>query len=268
MANNWNTLSVPTPSWRNTGTLNITSTSTANASILDDLLVALDNPDRVKKFQAYEITEDLLALSCAWFRLRNMPSDAPLSNRVVYVTSLLGNELFDHVVEEDRARAYTIRDYYSKKLMMLSLKGANLTNFRKDLSEYLHGHSNKFNEKMLPLVYRLPEFYEYDTEFDMFKGSFEQEIRKKGKFNPNQHSTVLHPVKSLVVRGKQRKGKDYWLCDDDKNAYLFNVPNHSPMNGLWEREFKKPNIDLTMKVTMGIRDGLHFFNIAQIKEVN
>ena len=120
----------------------------------------------VKQYKVNESAEDLLALSVAWFRLRKNRTLTPYP----MIESLTDENLFKSLTEEDRLMANTIRDYYSKKIMVMALKEIKLTKFREDLSKFIHSDGKLFVDDMLPLVFRLPEFYEYDTAFaDMMR---------------------------------------------------------------------------------------------------
>jgi hypothetical protein len=112
--------------------------------------------DDVKKYEVYEISQDLLSLSVCWARYRkarDIPGPQPT------ITKLLDSELFRLVTEEDIAHANVIRDYYSKKIMVLKLKNEGFTAFREDLNTFIHSEGKTFKESMLPLAYRLPEFF-------------------------------------------------------------------------------------------------------------
>lgn len=126
----------------------------------------LTNSSHVKTHQVYEIDKDLLSLSVCWKRLRE-GKDPNYASSSTYIGSLLEAELFRRVNDSDIELANAIRDYYSKKLMMWALTSdRQLTPFRKDLSHFISSDGKNFKEEMIPLVFRLPEFYEYDLFID------------------------------------------------------------------------------------------------------
>ena len=106
----------------------------------------------VKKYQVFDITEDLLALSTCWQRIRNDKNY--VGQRPENITDEL---LFSMVNFEDKKKAEKIRDYYSKKFTLWALNGVTLTPFREDLKKFIHSDGKIFKEDMKPLVYRLPE---------------------------------------------------------------------------------------------------------------
>jgi hypothetical protein len=172
----------------------------------------------IKKYQVFEIEEDLLSLSCAWQRLRtahkaNPPGPYP------GITRLLDKELFRHVTTDDRTRADQIRDYYSKKVMMWKLKNTRFTKYRDDMNEFVHSDGKKFKEEMCPLAYRLPEFYDYDSSFDqlMFKHNNKvAETITVGK-------KTLKLEKTFNVGKKYNKVKEYWFSDERDNLVNMSI---------------------------------------------
>ena len=134
-------------------------------------LINLTNNSHVKTHQIYEIEKDLLSLSVCWRRLR----EAKDPGSSTYIGSLLEAELFRRVNDSDIELANAIRDYYSKKLMMWALTSdRNLTPFRKDLSTFISSDGKIFREEILPLVFRLPEFYEYDLFMDKIIATYKE----------------------------------------------------------------------------------------------
>jgi hypothetical protein len=116
-------------------------------------------------------SEDLIALSVAWYRLRKNSQAAFLG-----IDNLTSTILAKEVTQDDRVVADQIRKYYSQKLMMIKLTKNNISKFREDLNVFIHSTSPTTDDKMLPLAYRLPEFYDYDTAFDLFKQEFNTKV--------------------------------------------------------------------------------------------
>jgi hypothetical protein len=144
---------------------------------LQNLFKNINRSDYVKRYEVIEATEDILALSVAWKRLRDT-TDESIQNGSLHikVTTLLDDHLFRKIEESDRIRANEIRDYFSKKIMLWTLKSVKLSAYRQDLNKFIHGDGKKVTEELLPLIYRLPEFYEYDIQFDQFKREVNLEI--------------------------------------------------------------------------------------------
>lgn len=238
---------------------NTTSNTGINWNNLSNItLMETYSPDHVKKYEVIETTEDLLALSTTWYRLRNNNVNVGVPE----ISTLLSEKLFQRVTEEDRIKANEIRDYYSKKLMVMTLKEMKLTTFRKDLAEYLNGDSRKFTEKTLPMVYRLPEFHERDVQFDKVKTSFKLEIPNLQNFK--KIPVTLYPVITFKKTNIRGKFIEYWMKDENDYAYRFALQHFDALLGLWEKEFSKPYTKLEVNVIPKRQDDLTYLQITSI----
>ena len=180
----------------------------------------------VKQCQMFEIDVDLLALSVAWHRLRT-------GNTIHFgFSSLLSKELYESVTTEDKYRANQIRDYYSKKLMMLILRDIKLSPFREDLKEFIHGTGMQFSEKMQPLVYRLPEFYDYDVAVDKMFSRYNVVV--KGYDESIKENKVLTHVDSFRVERKKFKYKEFWFRDHSNSLVALRYDANNPLLPFFE----------------------------------
>jgi len=194
--------------------------------------------ENYKKYEIYDLNEDLLVLSCVAKRLRETKQIyAPNDNY------LLDPMFFREVSTEDRNKAEIIRDYYSKKIMMLKLKGTKLTHFREDLNKFIHGDGTKVTEDLFQLVYRLPEFYEYDTGFeDIYRNS---ECELKIKTPPTIESFILKPIGKLNKKTKANKTTEYWFKTDYNALAMVAVYPKNELLSIWDRLFETKS---TMKI--------------------
>jgi len=177
---------------------------------------------------------------------------------------LLDSELFRLVNNEDIELANNIRDYYSKKIMVWKLKNINLTPFRQDLNTFIHSEGKTFKETMLPLVYRLPEFYEYDVEFE--KMSFE--YNKEVKLHATSSQVIgdeknLKFIKQLTVNSKRLKKIEYWFSDNYNNLVQLNVENSNPLNSLLQKVITQSDITLFGRYLTRCRDGSEFLRVEK-----
>jgi len=212
----------------------------------------------VKKYQIVETIEDVLVLSCVWYRLRQsgfIPET---------IENLLSSVLFKNIKPEDIELSKNIRDYYSKKLMMLTLRSTRgMSSFRKDLSAFLQSDGLKFTESVLPMVYRLPEFYHYDMEFDVIQRDFVKEIPAFTLHHTLFSRGIQHllPIKALNKNTKYVKCVEYWLTDDTGCAYVIPLDPKNPLLPLWDREFTKAKINIQGKLHPKYRDNLQYYQL-------
>ena len=191
-----------------------------------------------KKQEIYEFEEDILAISCAWKRQRD---DAPADYRY---SKLTDRKLFDSVTADDKESARMVRDYYSKKIMMLTLKGHLLTSFRKDLNTFIHGEANRATEELFPLIYKLPDFYEYDVKIDEIKTSIENRLKgvKLEKMNGKQTSFELTPIASVKKHNKRMKVIEYWFSGKSNTISLIQLEPKNPLLHIWDDMFTSKKV--------------------------
>ena len=191
-----------------------------------------------KRYEVYEFQEDILAISCAWKRQRDTnPSDFRYSK-------LTDRALFETVTNQDKEYATTIRDYYSKKIMMLNLKGDNLTSFRKALNSFVHGSETKVIEELFPVIYRLPEFYEYDMDIENIKLILQDRPRgvKLEKLHGKQSVVELTPIDSVKKQNKRIKAIEYWFSDKDNIPFLIQLEPKNPLLHIWDEIFNSKKV--------------------------
>jgi hypothetical protein len=226
------------------------------------------NTENVKRYEVFETTEDILALSVTWHRLRPLISHgiSNIVNPSNRPTKLTDSILFKEMIQEDRDKANVIRDYYSKKLMMLTLKGQPLTNYRKDLNIFIHGDSKTVKEEMMPLVYRLPEFHEYDVGLD------EMFLDLDTRFEDSEiaFSTIrtLCPVKKFTVKRKSRKFVEYWMKDNENKPYKIEIDTNNELIHLWDYFYdrgKFHEITLDAVIRFSNRDSISHYKLIKWK---
>ena len=222
----------------------------------------------VKKYEVFETTEDILALSVTWHRLRPLISHgiSNIMNPSNRPTKLTDEILFKEMTQEDREKANVIRDYYSKKIMMFTLKGQQLTSYRKDLNTFIHGDCKIVKEEMMPLVYRLPEFYEYDVGIDeMF---LELDTRFEGSQIALSIIKTFTPVKKFTVKRKSRKFVEYWLKDEENKPYKIEIDSNNDLMHLWDYFYdrgKFHEITLDTVIRFSNRDSISHYKMIKWK---
>lgn len=172
----------------------------------DDLEHDKKEPDKIT-------TEyDLLVLSCCSYRL----------NKQAKKYTITTSHVVKNVNDFDIALANKIRDYYSKKLMFLKLKGIELTKFRKDLSNFLHGNFHSecgrytTPESYIGMASRLPHFYEYDCGLEkIFEGERSKATQKH--FRGNKELTF---IKKFFVKKKIGNNFEFWFTDANDFRYV------------------------------------------------
>ena len=222
---------------------------------------SFSNTEHVKKYEVFETAEDVLALSVTWHRLRSLISHniSNVINPGNRPSSLTDEILFKEMIQEDRDRADVIRDYFSKKIMMITLREGKLSNFRKELNTFIHGDCKVFKEELLPLIYRLPEFYDSDIQHDeMFRDfdkQFEDELKQW------RGTKTLKPVRKFFINLKSKKFFEYWLKDDDNRGYRIEIPFDNKLNHLWEHFFEQESVPILGSYMHREHDGINYYQL-------
>ena len=168
---------------------------------------------------------------------------------------------FELVTEEDIAQANVIRDYYSKKIMVLKLKNVGFSSFREDLNTFIHSNGKTFKESMLPLAYRLPEFYDYDVEFEKMSFDYNKEVKRIDE----QHVVnvkQLKFIKKLSVNTRHNKRKEYWFSDSYNNLVNVNIETSNPLLSLLDMIVDKNDIKIQGNFRKFSRDGSEFLKVT------
>lgn len=199
----------------------------------------------------FEIDEDLLALSTAWKRLRDVHK---AGGDYHGITKLLDKSLFNKVTEEDRNQANVIRDHYSKQIMLLKLTGQSLSKFKEDMNTFIHTDGKFFKEDMCPLVYRLPEFYEYDSEFDKMASEHNKLIAERSIAKVTKKLTLQ---KTFIIGKRYSKRKEYWFTDESDNLVSFAILKDNPLVSLLDLHTQTP-VKLTAKYDIRNRGNIQY----------
>lgn len=209
----------------------------------------------VKKYEVYEIAEDILLLSVVWQRLRK---EREQNNIPTNVSSIVDKHLFDSITHEDRERTEKIRDYYSKKFVMWALNEVRLSNFREDLKKLIQSDGKIFQENIKPLAYRLPEFYDYDISFDEMFVAHNPKIKASDRVNRK----TISLVKTCMHRRRHHSYKEFWFKDENDNLSLITVNKDNPLMSLMDH-FSKNTFTIVGNFTKKIRDNREYFVIEK-----
>lgn len=219
------------------------------------------NNQYATKYEVYETTEDVLLLSTVWQRLRirnqNLTDSAKQPPQMP--SKLIDNVLFENITQEDRVRTEQIREFYSKKLMWWSLNDVKLTHFRTDLKKLIQSDGKLFKENMLPLAYRIPDFYDYDNELDVMFASHNKKVVKKLYVFEAKELNLVKVVKKI---NKRTKVNEYWYSDETDNLNVISVPLENQLAGLLDLHSKN-SFRVKAKFDTRIQDDREFFEVKK-----
>ena len=193
----------------------------------------------IKKYEVYEVGEDALVLSTTWKRLRDEKRSG--------TSRLLDGTLFKEITNADRESAADIRDYYSKKIMMLKLKSNRpITKYREDLNTFIHSDGATVRSDTIGLIYRLPDFYKFDKEIEKIVMT----VNKKLEVNPRiSTSATFTPLKRIERKTKSQHAIQYWMREQlTGNAAMISIAAKNPLESVWNLIFDN-NKDLALTYT-------------------
>jgi hypothetical protein len=209
------------------------------------------------KEEPQSLTEDLLVMSVTAHRLRNENNPNNNWDDITNVT-----QVGPKIIEEDRIVAGNIRDFYSKKFLILALMERPLSNYRKDLSEFIHSDGRKYVSKTIGLAYRLPEFYYYDLAFNEMSKSLKRSLDYATLKTENKIKT-LNPINKFQINFRRTKATEYWLTDSENRMYALEVANDNSLKNLWEREFVNGPLSIRGTFRPRRRDDATYFSIEK-----
>lgn len=232
-------------------TVNISSGAVGSSANFFDLSDSVSN--KIKKYQVYEVGEDALVLSVAWNRLRASGNSK--------TSRLLDGTLFNEVIPEDRELATTIRDFYSKKIMMLKLKSSRtFSNYREDLNKFIHSDGSVLKEDMIGLVYRLPDFYKFDIDFEEVTNG----INKKVQIIPSiATSATFTPLKRIERKTRATNLVQYWMKEQTTgNGAMISIQAKNPLENVWNKIFNNSTeLSLYYNKKSKSLDGVEFMQL-------
>ena len=116
---------------------------------------------------------------------------------------------------------------------------------------------------MLPLAYRLPEFYEYDIEFEKMSFEYNKEVKRQESIHAIEKKHLTF-IKSLAVNTKRLKKIEYWFSDNHNNLVQLNIETSNPLHSLLDKVITG-GIELVGRYVTRNRDGYEFLKVEKYK---
>lgn len=207
---------------------NVVKNLTVKSNLADWIM---EIPEKAEEPQI--VTLPLLVLASCAYRLNDEQSQK---------YSLLDHHVVTNVNESDYLLADKIKDYYSKKLAWLKLKGNKLTKFREELGNLLYDDFSKksgeysYPSKFMGMAYRLPYFYSYDTSVDEFC------TKENVSYLPFTGSKTLVFIKVLQRYVRHQLWYDYYFHDENNFKYFIPISKDNTFRSLLDNVLKKHSL--------------------------
>ena len=220
---------------------------------------------------SFDISEDVLVLSCVIKRLRDQydqdPDNFELNTMRKPVHTLWLSEddklLSGLIKDEDRELAANIRKYYEQKMLMFKLRDGNLSTFREKLIAFLSSNhfdlrkgTYSYRESFIKIAFRLPYFYQYDLGLtEIFGGDYISLIGKE-KFKGKKKLTYIG---KLNANKRTSHSFEYWFKDDNDNRVLVPIEKGNPLIALWERHLTESEVTFDAHFIKRMKDKMEFY---------
>lgn len=190
---------------------------------------------------AQKFSIDVLAVSCAYHRIKNIETEHPERNKII---SIHDSKLIDLVTNSDIEQAQAIRKYFEQKLIMLELKNIKLSSFRKSLATFLSRDPLILEASMVGLIYKLPSFFIYDSALDVVRSTFEIKNLSHTEYKQysSDHMLDLMPVKKIDRDMRGVKVIDYWFKNKNNISICMTIDKKNPLIKIWDRIFDTSNM--------------------------
>lgn len=242
-------------------------------SLVDD--EDFESPPRSHKSNyKFETTHDLLVMSCAIYRLRQLHEHVEEGDFEAYrykTLSLTDSFVYQCILPEDYEMANKIRDHFQKKLIVLTLKGP-LTRFRADLSMFVNNNWNydnsptryQYPDNFIGMVYKLPYLYFYDMALqEIFDGDY---LTLVGPQHINKDEKTLTHIKTVKSYRKSPKTVEFWFKDEKNNRVRVPVEEANPLLSVFDVLVTNP-IKISASFTMRMRDSMQYYDAPVWKYV-
>ena len=219
--------------------LSVSTTATTNW--WEDLV----NLSAVKKQQPVEFKDDPVAMACAVHRswkTHETPQFQELESA--------------EIEPEDRDRAEAIRRYYGAKFVEMALRGRQPSEFRLKLAEVLGGR-RQLAESEIGMLYRLPYFYDEDTETDWIYANTasDQTLEYYRGLEHVVKPLTLTPLRRVLRSQRLGDSIKYWFVTQHGHPALISVAKSNPLNAMIDSLFELPQLRVQAHLKIGTRRG-------------
>ena len=160
------------------------------------------------------------------------------------------------IVPEDRDRAEAIRRYYGAKFVEMALRGRQLSEFRLRLAEVLDGR-RQLAESEVGMLYRLPYFYDEDTETDWIYANTEsgQALAYWNNLDQLVMPLTLTPLRQVLRSQRSGDVVKYWFVTEHNYPAVISVAKSNPLNAMMDSLFGLPQLKVEAQLRIGTRRG-------------
>jgi hypothetical protein len=223
---------------------------------------ALYSPKSKKDEKIYNVKTDVLAHIIA-----ALEAEVPIWEiGTEWKDAVLDDSNFDTLkvtplLDHHKSRAAMIRRYYRNRLTLQSFKEHGMSQFRKDLYDFLTMPEDQLRLSYLPMMLRLPAFYLEDVIVDNLVKTHKMP-KRNGPYPSGVESKTLHFVDKTYRKTKNQNTKHYWFVDENSMLHRLAIDETNKLRHVFERFLHAPvTIEAKYPVTVLKGRDVNFYSV-------
>jgi hypothetical protein len=145
------------------------------------------------------------------------------------------------LLDHHKSRAAMIRRYYRNRLTLQSFKEHGMSQFRKDLYDFLTMPEDQLRLSYLPMMLRLPAFYLEDVTVDDLVSKYKMPNRSKQlQYAGNSEIRTLSFVDRTYRKTKNQNVRHYWFVDSEDLLHRLAIDETNKLRHVFERFLHLP----------------------------
>ena len=164
------------------------------------------------------------------------------------------------LLPEDHAQAAATRRYYGNRITMQCLKGAELTQFKKDLYKICQG--GVMLESHRGMLCQLPYFYHEDTAMDQLRQDFGSSTLRMTE--PTQNTVTLTPVRKIFKLRRRLNTVEYWFKNAQDQLFQMDVDERNVFYQLIQGLYSQPQLRLTATMWPRIKLDVKYYKMINV----
>jgi hypothetical protein len=223
---------------------------------------ALYSPKSKKDEKIYNVKTDVLAHIIA-----ALEAEVPIWEiGTEWKDAVLDDSNFDTLkvtplLDHHKSRAAMIRRYYRNRLTLQSFKEHGMSQFRKDLYDFLTMPEDQLRLSYLPMMLRLPAFYLEDVIVDNLVKTHKMPKRNE-PYPSGVESKTLHFVDKTYRKTKNQNTKHYWFVDENSMLHRLAIDETNKLRHVFERFLHAPvTIEAKYPVTVLRGRDVNFYSV-------
>jgi hypothetical protein len=162
------------------------------------------------------------------------------------------NAIYHSISRDDVDTAKKIRDHYEQRFMVARLANESLGGYHEKMLILLHTNQYEIHESHIKILYKLPEFYEYDMELIKLTSHLNNYVTRKLPYS-KEIELKLSYVGKIYRSTRMGKYYDYWFSNEHGEPVKIPVEKSNILCSWWDHVSK----ELKVRAAVRERDGIY-----------